>query len=118
MTAAYAAPSLHPIESALLRAVADGLRANIGRWIRFAGHRAGDVLEMQAIDVRSNRWTQSLYAHAKTLDEALKHAQAAAAFECAGIYVIANLPNPSLRHSSPRPSYLSIARIAQLSSSM
>jgi RecA-family ATPase len=53
---------------------------------------------MQAIDVRSNRWTQSLYAHAKTLDEALKHAQTAAAFDCAGLYVIANLPNPEIAY--------------------
>lgn len=88
--------SNHPIEVALRCAQAQSLRANLGRWVRFAGLATGDVLELQAINVREGRssFATSKAAHADTFATALALAKQADGFACPGVYVIGNRIDP------------------------
>lgn len=96
MTAAASFTPEHPIEIALARAQSQGLRANLARWVRFAGHRPGDVLELQVLDAAEGRYKGPKFAHAETFAEAFELAERAERFDCSGVYVIANRLDPAV----------------------
>jgi replicative DNA helicase len=83
----------HPAELALVLAEREPPRANLGRWLRFAGYRPGEHLEIQALKVRFGPSSErSYYAHASSIANAgALLNKASREFDCGGFYLIGNI---------------------------
>jgi hypothetical protein len=90
------AMAMHPVEVALVRAQSEGLRANLGRSIRFLGHREGDVVELQVLDALTGRMRSAQVAHADSFPTALRLVSKAETFDCSGVYLIGNRLDPAV----------------------
>lgn len=76
-------------------AAAEGLEANLSRFLRFRGNAY--PLELQALDVTEGRYTSERYAHARTEEEAVTLAHAAdEAGAAQGLYILVNDIDPAI----------------------
>jgi hypothetical protein len=88
---------MHPAEQALAVALREPLRANLGRWIRYACYRAGEPIELQALNVRFGNSERTYYAHATSVGAAVSLLEKAGTeYECPGLYIIGNPVNPAV----------------------
>jgi replicative DNA helicase len=83
--------------------VAEGLEANVRRWLRLVGVKHGDWIETQAIEVPEARGfrTVTRFAHAGDAETLIRLLAEADRWEAPGIYVIANRVNPAVATRKP-----------------
>lgn len=79
----------------LAAAQAEGLEANLRRWLAFRGWREGEPLELQALHVKSGNFESSFFAHASDIATATRLA-ADMESRAPGVYVIANQIHPAV----------------------
>jgi hypothetical protein len=84
------------LERRLAEAGHEGVRENLGRWLRFVGATPTEWTELQTLGFRTSHGERSRVAHAAGLDEAVRLLDEAERFVATGHYVIANQVNEAV----------------------
>lgn len=95
-------PPIDPedLRARLDAACAEGLEANLDRWLDFAGVRPGDVVELAALDVPVRYGKPAIFTARATSSAVVKRllSPREAPKGAPGLYVLRNLPVPEIAH--------------------
>lgn len=87
------------LQSRIDVAQAEGLEANVLRWLAFRGVKPGEAIELQALNVpdgKGSRWTSSKFAHAIDAASCVRLLTEADGWLAPGIYALANAINQAV----------------------